>query len=481
MAQKSISRLDAFDFVGSEPAAATGAPDSLASDSLSWGPQATHAVQASPADLALDLVLREMLQQARLESSATGASVVLVGASEIRRRATAGATAGEVDDYLEAHTKVVDTCLRSGAVQRCDDTESDTRFDVAACRRLGLRCLLICRIQCPEEKTVGVIELFSSRPGAFADRDVLMLQAIGQRIVNNLEAVRKLPAQVAPEPIPREAARSEISQPSEPLPVRSRPMAAIGPRVRKPFQLDSKLFLMGAAITLSIILGWMLGRTQDLTVTRKIKPRSAPTAQVAPAPRSDVAQNAVTPTQTAEDSVPAVQLLDSAPAATVEISRTPKTYKVPPLEHSSAPPQDTLSVSAKSSPDSVVLFEDEKSASPQTQPAGTSAADAKGIDAAVSHDGVPHLAAETAVANLLVRVEPDYPDKAREQKIQGSVVLDVVVGKDGKVQGISAISGDPQLVLAAAHAVQQWRFKPWVRNGHPVLFESRMTLNFSLP
>jgi len=84
------------------------------------------------------------------------------------------------------------------------------------------------------------------------------------------------------------------------------------------------------------------------------------------------------------------------------------------------------------------------------------------------------------MGNLLIRIEPDYPEKAREQKIQGPVVLDIVVGKDGTIQGISMISGDPQLAMAAAHAVQQWRFKPWVRNRKPVPFESRITLNFSL-
>jgi TonB family protein len=87
----------------------------------------------------------------------------------------------------------------------------------------------------------------------------------------------------------------------------------------------------------------------------------------------------------------------------------------------------------------------------------------------------------TARGYLVHRVEPEYPERARRQRIQGRVVLNVVVGKDGTVQGTRPISGDSQLTLAALDAVRQWRFKPLVRNGQAVKFDSRFTFSFALP
>jgi protein TonB len=61
------------------------------------------------------------------------------------------------------------------------------------------------------------------------------------------------------------------------------------------------------------------------------------------------------------------------------------------------------------------------------------------------------------------------------------VVLDAVVGKDGAVQELKAISGDTQLTRAAMEAVRQWRFRPYRPNGSPVAFRTEITLNFTLP
>ena len=82
---------------------------------------------------------------------------------------------------------------------------------------------------------------------------------------------------------------------------------------------------------------------------------------------------------------------------------------------------------------------------------------------------------------LVQRVEPEYPEQAREQHIQGPVVLVALVGTDGAVEKLSKISGDPQLVAAATDAVLQWRFKPFFRNGSPEEFQTQITVSFRLP
>ena len=82
---------------------------------------------------------------------------------------------------------------------------------------------------------------------------------------------------------------------------------------------------------------------------------------------------------------------------------------------------------------------------------------------------------------LLERVAPQYPEAAKQQHIQGPVVLNVLVGIDGSVKDLSVIGGDPLLAGAATDAVRQWRFKPHQLKGRAVEFETRITVNFALP
>jgi periplasmic protein TonB len=91
------------------------------------------------------------------------------------------------------------------------------------------------------------------------------------------------------------------------------------------------------------------------------------------------------------------------------------------------------------------------------------------------------LAPGLAEGNLLYRVEPDYPEEARRQGVQGPVVLDLHISKDGLVQGVDLVSGQPLLVQAATTAVKQWRFRTRYVNGNEVEMQARITLHFALP
>ena len=82
---------------------------------------------------------------------------------------------------------------------------------------------------------------------------------------------------------------------------------------------------------------------------------------------------------------------------------------------------------------------------------------------------------------VLQRVEPEYPEAARQQHIQGQVVLEAYVGKDGAVQQLTVISGNSMLATAASDAVRQWRFKPFVQNGRAGEFQTRIKVHFVLP
>jgi periplasmic protein TonB len=94
---------------------------------------------------------------------------------------------------------------------------------------------------------------------------------------------------------------------------------------------------------------------------------------------------------------------------------------------------------------------------------------------------VTAVSPEVANDYLLRRVEPQYPEVARRQNVQGPVTLSAVVGEDGEVRSVTVLSGDPALRKAALDAVQQWRFKPFRVNGRATEFATRITVNFRLP
>lgn len=81
---------------------------------------------------------------------------------------------------------------------------------------------------------------------------------------------------------------------------------------------------------------------------------------------------------------------------------------------------------------------------------------------------------------LIRRVQPNYPPLARQARIQGSVVLQAEISKEGTIQNLQLISGHPMLAPAAIEAVKQWRYKPYLLNGEPVAVETQVVVNFTL-
>lgn len=85
-----------------------------------------------------------------------------------------------------------------------------------------------------------------------------------------------------------------------------------------------------------------------------------------------------------------------------------------------------------------------------------------------------------AQGNLVRQIKPQYPPLARQARIQGTVVLQAIIGKDGSVQNLHVVSGDRMLVEAALEAVKQWRYKPYFLNGEPVEVDTQININFTL-
>ncbi len=81
---------------------------------------------------------------------------------------------------------------------------------------------------------------------------------------------------------------------------------------------------------------------------------------------------------------------------------------------------------------------------------------------------------------LLHKVTPNYPALAKQARIQGSVVLQATIGKDGSIQNLRVLSGHPMLTQSALDAVKQWKYKPYLLNGEAVEVETTVQVNFTL-
>ncbi|MGD1023248.1 MAG: energy transducer TonB [Candidatus Sulfotelmatobacter sp.] len=82
--------------------------------------------------------------------------------------------------------------------------------------------------------------------------------------------------------------------------------------------------------------------------------------------------------------------------------------------------------------------------------------------------------------DLIHKVQPAYPALARSSRIQGVVVLEAMISKQGTIENLRLLAGHPMLAPAAIDAVRQWRYRPYILNGEPVEVETQITVNFAL-
>lgn len=90
----------------------------------------------------------------------------------------------------------------------------------------------------------------------------------------------------------------------------------------------------------------------------------------------------------------------------------------------------------------------------------------------------PSGAANT-LPELVKYVQPSYPETARGRRLEGSVVLNAIVTKNGAVKDIRTVSGDPILAMAAQRAVRYWTYRPYRVNGKPIDVSAEIVIRFS--
>lgn len=81
---------------------------------------------------------------------------------------------------------------------------------------------------------------------------------------------------------------------------------------------------------------------------------------------------------------------------------------------------------------------------------------------------------------ILKKVQPDYPPVARDQRIEGKVVLHAIIAKNGSVLAVDAVSGNQELVEAARYAAKKWKYEPMIAEGKPVEVDVEIDMYFNL-
>jgi periplasmic protein TonB len=84
------------------------------------------------------------------------------------------------------------------------------------------------------------------------------------------------------------------------------------------------------------------------------------------------------------------------------------------------------------------------------------------------------------MAKLVRKVIPEYPPLAKTARVSGVVHLLGVIAKDGTIQNLQVIGGNPLLTRAALDAVRQWIYEPTLLNGQPVEVIAPIDVNFTL-
>lgn len=153
--------------------------------------QLPEEIEIHPAELDLEPAISAITDRAQHLTGATGAAIALRTGDEIVCRARAGRTAPDLGVRLQADAGISAEAVRSGEIMLCHDAERNPRVDLASCRRLGVRSILVSPLR-HYRCTLGVFEVLSSSPAAFDERDVATMQLLSGMMVAAISRISSL-------------------------------------------------------------------------------------------------------------------------------------------------------------------------------------------------------------------------------------------------------------------------------------------------
>jgi protein TonB len=414
----------------------------------------------------LDAISAAIARSAQALTGANAAALAMRKEGTVVCVGRSGDSAPEVGTLLSVDSGISGECLRTGKLLRCDDTQKDLRVDPVVCLSLGLRSIAVAPLR-GRHGIMGVLEVFSPRPFAFADEDIAALRELA-------ELAETARARTFARPLPPVAKNPEplttVSGPSFSDVLRAKTEAVL--EVLHP---NNRVFWVTTAV-LSMLLvvavaGWKVWRnsaagTASVQAAAPVTPNPNTTQTVIdwhPAPPKPSAGKS--PIQNASEiqreqvirrvtSNPATQTTtDPQPLAA---DSTTSSDAAAPAENTTAPPEAPL-VAANLSEKAL---------------GGVLAANAP----------MPRFATPVSQGVsggvLIHKVAPGYPVQAIPLRLEGDVVLQATITENGSVRDLKVVRGHPMLTPAALDAVRQWRYSPYELNGKPIAMKTTITINF---
>ncbi len=138
-------------------------------------------LQTDIARLGLDLgnVMNLVAERTLSLTDADGAAIELAEDGDMVYRAVSGSARSALGLRISGQGSLSGLCVSTGEALRCDDSETDPRVDREACRRVGLRAMIVLPLK-HRGATVGVLKAMSTRPAAFGDADTGLLGLLSE-------------------------------------------------------------------------------------------------------------------------------------------------------------------------------------------------------------------------------------------------------------------------------------------------------------
>ncbi len=241
----------------------------------------------------LDEVLQLVAERAVAITGADGLAIALAENNEIVLRAAAGTVRPDVGARIERDSAFSGACFRTAQIVMCDDTETDPRVNLQACRKLGARSMVAVPL-CGRRRVIGLLEAFSEWPFAFNESDIRNLSLLAELVLGALKpededrfAESAQAAATKLEPAPRPAKTPAAIEP--PIVVRAAPAAVVSvvpvpvvavpvvPVVdRKPVVAKASLAPAAAILDKPPILDKPAEKTPQLEIAVAAAPAAAP-------------------------------------------------------------------------------------------------------------------------------------------------------------------------------------------------------------
>ncbi|HXY48140.1 MAG TPA: TonB family protein [Terriglobales bacterium] len=414
----------------------------------------------------LDPLLAMVTESARSLTGASGAALALWSQGVFICRARSGELAPELGAKLDPETGLSGECLLRAEPVRCDDTYGDPRVDAGVCAELGLRSLLAVPLL-GKHGVIGLLEVFSALPYAFATTEIDLLQQLGEIAVLGREGSAE---SLTVAPLPPEE-RGEFSGESGPTGV-ARKLVHAGRRlvawVLREEGQKARLAVLGLLVAAILTwLGWILSRQDGSAGSQK-------------AGHPVVVAGLPSPGATPDGTSTEIEL--SAPAPAIK----PDPRQTAPTEETSAGDVVHRAAQFEPLPRRAPQTRNEDVAPPPASEvlSGNNAHAAESLGGIVATpldlptNGVP-VSQGVTPGVLLRQVMPIYPLPAARRHEKETVVLDFVVGEDGQVRDLKVRSGAPPFTEAARTAVRQWHYSPYLLNGQPVAMPVRVNVVFN--